>query len=1159
MLSATAGTATGTIEDNAAPVTVSVGAASAVEGGKIRFTITLSAASGRVVKVKWNTAADTTEDAHAAGTGDYTAVATATEVEIAAGDTTKTVEVQTTQDTVDEHDETFKVVLSAPTHAVLSATAGTATGTITDDDVAPSGITLTASPDAVTENGGAKTVTVTATVNGATRYVDAKTVAVSVAGDTAGTGDFTAVADFNITIAAGAASQAETFTLTPTNDVLTEGNETIDVTGTSGTLTITPDVITITDDDVAPSGRLVLTPATISESGAGNSSVVTATLGHPSAEAVTLTVAASPGDGTVAADYALAGATLTIAAGETTSTGSVMITAVDNNVYAPSKSVSATASGGGVANPANQVLTISEDETPPSGADLSVSPNAVHENGGAKTITVTATVLGAARSEATVLTISVAPDTAQAADFEAVKDFNLTIPARATTGTATFTLIPVNDLHSDPGETVEIRGSTDLASYTVNPATLTINNYDPPATDAALTVSPESVAEDGGAETITVTARFGAGFRNDATEITVSVAAGTASVSDFAAVPDFIVTIPAGEPQGTATFTLNPQDDTQSEGSETVKVTGSSNVSELTIVGTELTIIDDDVAPSGITLTASPDAVTENGGAKTVTVTATVNGATRYVDAKTVAVSVAGDTAGTGDFTAVADFNITIAAGAASQAETFTLTPTNDVLVEGDETLDVTGASGTLTVTGDTITITDDDKAPGTLILTVSPKTVGEGDGSTTVTVTATVSGSTRFTVAQPVNLTVGQETDSAIAGEDYSAVEAFVLTIPSGAASGRMTFTLTPTDDETDEDDETLSVVGVLSGVTVTTALLTIEDDDDTSIFSITGATVEEGDVAGFTVTRTGGTGSAATIYWATVHDPVGSTPATVADYTTFPTPQLLSFAPGETQKQVDVSTTEDALDEEDETFLVRLSGASATVVIAPDGGEAMGTILDDDDPPELSIGNAFVEEGQMAKFPLTLSVASGRTITMAWNTMEATATEDIDYQGQSGIITIPRGALIAEVSVPTIDDPEIEAEEETFILSLSEPHAVTFARVATLYSAASSIHPASAHMTAIGTILDNDRAATRARLKRVNDALLPWVGSALLRRHVDRVTGCLQEAETGASAPDLIAVVEQAVRHAEARPDGTRPVVVGDAGWDEPGRGSGLSGPGD
>ena len=70
-----------------------------------------------------------------------------------------------------------------------------------------------------------------------------------------------------------------------------------------------------------------------------------------------------------ASDFALStNKTLTIAAGSKTSTGTVTVTAVDNDVDAPNKSVtvSATVSGGnGVSAPADQTLTITDDDGAP--------------------------------------------------------------------------------------------------------------------------------------------------------------------------------------------------------------------------------------------------------------------------------------------------------------------------------------------------------------------------------------------------------------------------------------------------------------------------------------------------------------------------------------------------------------------------------------------------------------------------------------------------------------------------------------------------------------------------------------------------------------------------------------------------------------------------
>ena len=71
-----------------------------------------------------------------------------------------------TGDVLDESNETVLVSLSAPTNAVVSTTAGTGTGMITDDDGAPTSITLTVDDNSVGEDDGATTITVTATVDG---------------------------------------------------------------------------------------------------------------------------------------------------------------------------------------------------------------------------------------------------------------------------------------------------------------------------------------------------------------------------------------------------------------------------------------------------------------------------------------------------------------------------------------------------------------------------------------------------------------------------------------------------------------------------------------------------------------------------------------------------------------------------------------------------------------------------------------------------------------------------------------------------------------------------------------------------------------------------------------------------------------------------------
>ena len=186
---------------------------------------------------------------------------------------------------------------------------------------------------------------------------------------TAGT-DYTAG---NGTLTFSTGDSSETVSVTVLGDEVDEPNETFTVTlsGESGA-TLGDDTATgtITDDDATPTVTLVLTPDTITE--AAGQSTVTATLDHSSSESTTVTVTAAPVSPAVAGDYTLSGSRLTIAAGETTSTGTVTITAVDNTVDAPHKTVtvSATATNTqGITAPQDVTLTVTDDENAaPTGA-----------------------------------------------------------------------------------------------------------------------------------------------------------------------------------------------------------------------------------------------------------------------------------------------------------------------------------------------------------------------------------------------------------------------------------------------------------------------------------------------------------------------------------------------------------------------------------------------------------------------------------------------------------------------------------------------------------------------------------------------------------------------------------------------------------------------
>ena len=86
-------------------------------------------------------------------------------------------------------------------------------------------------------------------------------------------------------------------------------------------------------------------------------------------------------------------------------------------------------------------------------------------------------------------------------------------------------------------------------------------------------------------------------------------------------------------------------------------------------------------------------------------------------------------------------------------------------------------------------------------------------------------------TVATEVTVAVGAGTDGATEGTDYATVSDFTLTIAANQETGTATFTLTPADDDLDEADETVSVSGSASGLTVSGTSVTIEDNDGRGI----------------------------------------------------------------------------------------------------------------------------------------------------------------------------------------------------------------------------------------------------------------------------------------------------------------------------------------
>ena len=427
-------------DDEAAPtVTLVLDPSSISESGSgniATVTATLSGASSAATRVTVSAAA-----VSPAVPGDFT-LSSNKVLTIAAGATTSTgtVTVTAVDNDVDAPDKTV-TVSGAASGGNGVADPADATLTVTDDEAAPV-VTLALSPSSISESGSGNVARVTARLSGASSAATEVTVSAA-AVSPAVPGDFTLSSNKVLTIAAGATTSTGTVTITPVDNAVDAPDKTVTVSGAAsggnGVADPSALMLTITDDEAAPTVTLALSPSSISESGSGNVATVTARLSGASSAATRVTVSAAAVSPALPGDFRLSSnKVLTIAAGATTSTGTVTITAVDNAVDAPDKTVtvSGAASGGnGVADPSALTLTITDDDA--AGVTVSRAAVTVEENGGKDSFTMVLT------SEPTAnVTIAVSSSDTGAAT---VSPMSLTFTSSNWSSPRTVTVTGVND------------------------------------------------------------------------------------------------------------------------------------------------------------------------------------------------------------------------------------------------------------------------------------------------------------------------------------------------------------------------------------------------------------------------------------------------------------------------------------------------------------------------------------------------------------------------------------------------------------------------------------------------------------------------------------------------------------------------------------------
>ena len=692
-------------------------------------------------------------------------------------------------------------------------------------------------------------------------------------------------------------------------------------------------------------------------------------------------------------------------------------------------------------------VTITDNDVVP---DFTINDVVVNEAAGTATFTVTRT--GAQEGELTVDFATASGTAIAGADFTA-NSGTLTFDGTSPTQTITVQILDEAIYEKDELFTVQLSNAQNLegGGVTISDPTGqgTITNDEPLP---VLTITNEDVHESGGTVTFTLTLDRESEVAMEVLYATLDAGtAPTAANLDYTSTTGRVIFPSLSTEQ---TITVNILEDNIVEGEETFEIMLSAPTTFITtdaevpvLPGNAVgTIIDNDsrLAVGDIT-------VIENvGNPPGLRFTITRTGAT-LVQTDVVYRSVDDTAINPDDFNEV---NGTLQFLPGETSRTIDIVLHDDNIYEFIEmmTFEIVSANNPLggsvvftnmTATG---TITDDDPPPN---ISVNDVAVFEHEGVATFTVSIDAAAGV------PITVTYNTVNGSAIAGSDYVGIPSNTVTIPAGSTSA--TFTVTISEDQILENpNETFSVLlsNPTNGAMIVDAVgvATIRDNDNVIDFFNSNVTVAEnaGSVT-LTVTRSGASDTTTTVTYTTVN----GTATSGNDYNALS--GTLTFAPGETFKNVTILLRDDLVYEGNENFTLMLTSATnspgGTAVIATNS--ATINLTENEAAPTISISDAsgFEHAGTIV-FDVTLSNASALPVTVNYSTANNTASAALgDYMAVTGgTLNFAAGVTQQQITITILEDGISEANE-TFFVNLSGAVGATFA-----------------DSQGIGTILDND-----------------------------------------------------------------------------------------
>lgn len=356
-----------------------------------------------------------------------------------------------------------------------------------------------------------------------------------------------------------------------------------------------------------------------------------------------------------------------------------------------------------------------------------------------------------------------------------------------------------------------------------------------------------------------------------------------------------------------------------------------------------------------------------------------------------------------------------------------------DAAVEGDESFalqvrDVVNASPSTGFDANGIVLDDDDPdVVGTLRFSQASYSVEEGAGSVILAIERADG------VDGAITVQYATANGTAQAPDDFGGANG-TLSFAAGEVSKQIAIAIP--DDAAHEGDETFTVAmsrpggGATLGVPSVATVTVVDDDLAPAIrFVWASITPTEGAGSGFIIgiERNGDASGPSSVRYETL----AGTATPGDDYEAVG--GRIDYAAGQTGASLFVGILDDAFDEPNETFTLRLFDPVGAQLDEPH--ELLVTIVDNDGAPSVSISDATAIEGDSGATPMNfmlhLQPASGQQVSVDWTAVQGSARAGIDFAAASGRVTFAPGQTSHPLSLTVHGDTEVEVDE-TFTVEL-------------------------------------------------------------------------------------------------------------------------------